>query len=280
MTGTLSEAELRTQFAHYQRLAHEIEAHNADTVTYLQALYARSRVEGDVWDELSAHRKAETSGVTGPLIKAAFRRFVGQLQGNRCCYCRRWLLNIAHAKPIEHILPRASYPHFSLYFWNLAVACFDCNQLKHDERWGAFPVVFAHYPKAVQFSEWYHPRFHRYTDHISFERRETNHVSNVTYIGHTPQGKHLCRELLYIVAARENLCRNNPSLAEAITTLQEFQEQHSEDDLPHLAAFRQSLNRSLQHQLDGSAVDSLTLKGTLPEKPIAKAKRRTKTATW
>jgi hypothetical protein len=70
------------------------------------------------WTELSTLNESKTSGVTGPLIKNAFRRFVLDLQGNRCCYCRRWLLNIAHAKPIEHILPRHSYPQFSVNFWN------------------------------------------------------------------------------------------------------------------------------------------------------------------
>lgn len=265
MKGCLDEIEQQRQCAQYQLQAHEVEGNNDETLRFLRDLYARSRRGEDVWDELSNYQKSRKSGVTGPLIKNAFRRFVGALQGNRCCYCRRWLLNIAHAKPIEHVLPRNSYPQFSLQFWNLAVACFDCNQLKKEAVWGSFLPDLPEYPCATAFTEFFHPRFHPYADHVSFERRETNHVSHVTYTGHTPQGEHLCSELLYIIAARENLYRNNPSLAEAVATLQDFQEQHPEGDLPALEAFRSSLNDSLQCQLDDSGVDEWPLKGPEPE---------------
>ena len=273
MSAPLSDVEQRTQCGAYLLQAHEVARHNKAAVAFLRKLHVKSRLKGDVWMELSTYNESKTNGVTGPQIKNAFRRFVVALQGNRCCYCRRWLLNIAHAKPIEHILSRDSYPQFSMNFWNLAVACFDCNQLKLEANWSLFAVPRLDYPTANAFTDFYHPRFHRYAEHVSYERTENNLVSNVTYSGHTPQGKHLCSEMLYIVAARENLYSNNPSLAEAITSIQQFQDRHSSGELPALEAFRNSLNESMQHQLDDSGVDEAPLKGKLP------ARRRSRIGT-
>lgn len=240
MSAPLSELEQQIQFKTYLLQAHNVRKHNQDTVGYLRRIYVKSRKTGDVWPELSAYRRSEKSGVTGPLIKKAFRSFALALQGNRCCYCFQMLPNIAHAKPIEHILPRNSYPQFSVHFWNLAVACFDCNQLKLKSNWGNFAVPWLEYPVATAFTEFYHPRFHRYGEHVRYDCNESNDACNVTYTGHTPQGKHLCSEMLYIVAARKNLNGNNPLLAEAIESIQQFEELH---DLPALEAFRKSLTR-------------------------------------
>ncbi|OIN53229.1 HNH endonuclease [Pseudomonas costantinii] len=261
MSAPLSEVEQRSQCASYLQQAHETDRYNNAAVIYLRKLQVKSRDTGDVWAQLSTYNESKNHGVTGPLLKHAFRRFVGALQGNRCCYCRRWLLNIAHAKPIEHILPRTSYPQFSLHFWNLAIACFDCNQLKLKANWSRFAVPWLDYPAAAAFTDFYHPRFHRYAEHVSYERTEHNHACNITYTGLTPQGKHLCSEMLYIVAARENLSSNNPTLAEAIGSIQQFQDRHSPGELPALEAFRNSLNESMQHQLDDSGVDSAPLRG-------------------
>lgn len=260
MSATLSDSEQLAQREAYLLRAHEVASHINDTVKFLRTIKRHSYLKADAWKELSAHNEAKTSGVTGPLIKQAFRKFVVELQGNRCCYCRRWLLNIAHAKPIEHILPRAHYPQFSLSFWNLAVACFDCNQLKQASNWSTVALHQLNYPKAETCTDFFHARFHRYAEHVSYERRESNHSSNVTYTGHTSQGKHLCREMLYIIAARENLYSNNPTLAEAVTSIQQFQDRHPSGELPCLDAFRNGLNKSMQLQLDDSGVDAGPLK--------------------
>ncbi|TSD77118.1 hypothetical protein FFI16_012050 [Pseudomonas sp. KBS0710] len=260
MSATLTDVEQQAQCNAYLLRAHDVDSHIKDTVTFLRTLNRYSYLKADVWKELSTHNEAKASGVTGPLIKQAFRKFVIELQGNRCCYCRRWLLNIAHAKPIEHILPKVHYPQFSLHFWNLAVACFDCNQLKQTSNWSTVALSQLDYPTAAMCTDFYHARFHRYAEHVSYERRESNHASNVTYTGHTSQGKHLCREMLYIIAARENLYSNNPTLAEAVIGIQQFQDRHQSGELPHLEAFRNGLNASLQLQLDKSGVDAAPLK--------------------
>jgi uncharacterized protein (TIGR02646 family) len=273
MSAPLSEYEQQRQLKVYLSQAHEVTTQNAKTLIYLRKLQAKASKRVDVWEELSAYRKSGNSGVTGQSIKSAFRIFVGDLQGNRCCYCRRWLLNIAHAKPIEHILCRTHYPQFSLNFWNLAVACFDCNQLKGKAKWGDFDIKRIDYPAATDFNDFYHPRFHRYSEHISYERIEKNDICSVTYTGHTPQGMHLCSEMLYIIAARENFSCNIPSLAQAIASLQQFQNRHEAGELTALAAFCNSLNTSIQMQLDKSAVDEFPLKGKPHARRRSNAKR-------
>lgn len=94
---------------------------------------------------------------------------------NRCCYCRRWLFNSGYSKPIEHILPRESYEQYSFHFWNLSVACVDCNSLKTDNDW-ASPTKqgLEAYPAPNSFTEMFHPRFHRFDDHVRFIRVQTN----------------------------------------------------------------------------------------------------------
>ncbi|MDD0974994.1 HNH endonuclease [Pseudomonas fontis] len=257
----MSDEEQLLQYQAYQLQAHDVATHSSRTMSYLRRLHIKAGKRIDVWDELTAHRAASDSGVTGPAIKRAFRSFVGNLQGNRCCYCRRWLQNIAHAKPVEHILCRKDYPQFSLHFYNLAVACFDCNLLKKDAKWGSVAVLSINYPVAANINDFYHPRFHRYPEHVSYERTERDDICNVTYTGLTPQGKHLCDQLLYITAARENFFSNNPSIAEAMVSLQQFQDRHAPGELPALEAFRKSLNESMHKQLDNSALDGLPLKG-------------------
>jgi uncharacterized protein (TIGR02646 family) len=110
--------------------------------------------------------------ITRAAIKSAFRRRLLELQGGRCGYCRRWLVSSAYAKPIEHTLPRSHYPQFSVEFLNLAVACSDCNGDKTDHKWGAISRARRRYPRAREFTEAFHPRFHRYDDHVRYVRLE------------------------------------------------------------------------------------------------------------
>ncbi|PWB35174.1 hypothetical protein DCO48_04105 [Pseudomonas sp. SDI] len=258
----MSKAEQQRQRDDYLALAHETATHNAATLTYLHTLYVKARRQKiNVWQELSDYRKAENTGVTGPSIKSAFRSFVGDLQGNRCCYCRRWLMSSGHAKPIEHILPKEKYPRFSVDFWNLAVACTDCNLLKKDADWGSIDKARRRYPDATEFGDFYHPRFHRYNEHVSYRRTESNDICSVSYNGHTPQGQHLCHQLLYRVAARENLYSNIPSMAKAMTTLQQFQENHAPGERKAFERFRKSLDAAVQRRLDKSAADAASLNG-------------------
>lgn len=179
-----------------------------------------TRAHNDLWTAWSNYRKKQTSGVTGRLVKQALRDFLEELQNGMCCYCQRPLVNIAHAKPIEHVLPRVDFIQYTFHFWNLAVACHDCNQLKREAVWANEDKRNVElYPRPAEFTEMYHPRFHRFADHVRFIRVQTNeHIISI-YIGITAQGRHLCLNLLKKLAAREIVLNSNPELRQALEVI-------------------------------------------------------------
>lgn len=243
-----SRAEMRRELTTYFGVANGTKKHVARTKELIIALWlqARSRPYSDVWSDLGDIDDNSPSGVIkGASIKAAFRDRMLKLQGNRCCYCRRWLVSTAYARPIEHILPRRHYPQFSIEFWNLAVACADCNTKKTDDNWGGISKVSRRYPGAREFTDFFHPRFHRYNDHIRYVRVETNVSSVVLFTGLTPQGQHLCRSLLHRIAAKETLIENNPVLAPAMNQIRNFGANAEGQKLQKLENFRTALDESL-----------------------------------
>lgn len=248
-----SRAEMRYEFELYLGMAHGTKKHIPRTQTLLQNLwkYSRMRPYADVWPKLGAMTDITLSGtISGASIKSAFRRRLLKVQGGRCCYCRRWLVSTAYAKPIEHILPRHHYPQFAFEFWNLAVACSDCNGAKTDDVWGAISTTRRRYPRAQEFTEAFHPRFHRYDDHVRYVRVETNVRALVLFTGLTPQGRHLCRSLLHRTAAKETLVENNPELAIAMKQLSSFGAKAESLNLTQFEAFRAALDASVMRLLE------------------------------
>jgi uncharacterized protein (TIGR02646 family) len=248
-----SRAEMRGELKAYLRVAHRTKKHVARTQVLLIDLWkqARSRPFVDVWPQLDAiNQVTDLGSIKGTSIKSAFRRRILQLQDNRCCYCRRWLVNTAHARPIEHILPRRHYPQFSIEFWNMAVSCYDCNSAKTDEVWGSISKTSRRYPKAQEFTAAFHPRFHRYDDHVRYLRMETNARTVVLFTGLTPQGQHLCRSLLHHIAAKEALIENNPVLEIAMNQIRNFEAKAEGLSLARFDAFRAALDQSLVRLLN------------------------------
>lgn len=248
-----SRAEMRRELKLYLGVAHGTKKHVARTQILLRDLWTqtRSRPYVDVWPTLDAMVNVTTLGtITGASIKSAFRRRLLELQGGRCCYCRRWLVSTAHAKPIDHILPRRHYPQFSIEFWNLAVACRDCNGAKSDAEWGTISTARRLYPKAREFTETFHPRFHRYDDHVRYVRLETNTSAVVLFTGVTNQGRHLCRSLLHQIAAKETLVENNPILAPAMDQIRNFESKAEGLRLARFDAFRAALDQSVVRLLE------------------------------
>jgi uncharacterized protein (TIGR02646 family) len=175
-------------------------------------------------------------------IKGAFRDFIAKEQGDRCCYCRRWLFKNGNAKPIEHILPRETYEHYSFHFWNLSVACVDCNGLKGIKDWSSPTKKNKEaYPTPASFTEMFHPRFHKYDDHIRFIRVQTNDHSITLYRGITRQGKKLCDDLLRHIAGKEVLVNANPALKASLDTIERFEVKEGSE----LEAVLQSLHGAL-----------------------------------
>lgn len=248
-----SKAEMRHEITLYLGLAHITKKHVPHTQKLLRKLWSQARVRPfvDVWPVLNAVEDVTALGVIkGASIKAAFRRRLLDLQDGRCCYCRRWLVSTAYAKPIEHILPRQHYPQFSIEFWNLAVACSDCNGAKSDDVWGDIPTVKRRYPRPREFTDTFHPRFHRYDDHVRYVRLEANVSAIVLFTGLTPQGRHLCRSLLHRIAAKESLVANNPVLASAINQIRSFEAKADKLRLSRFDDFREALDQSFVRLLE------------------------------
>ncbi|MBK9579815.1 MAG: hypothetical protein IPO40_22345 [Fibrobacteres bacterium] len=172
----------------------------------------------DQWKALYDYQAENESkgNISGKDITRSLRNQLSSIQGNRCCYCRRWLYNIAQARPVEHILARAHYPQFSLEYVNLAVACYDCNQIKKDADWEGLDKYCDEYPHSKEFKKSFHPKYHSYDDHVKFVRTETNDFTLSVYTGMTVQGKKLCVDLLSKIAGMEASLANNKELANDI----------------------------------------------------------------
>jgi uncharacterized protein (TIGR02646 family) len=246
-------AEMGREVEQYLGVAHATKKHIPHTRALLIGLWMRSRRRpyADLWPTLDSLCETTPRGtITGAAIKSAFRQRLLKLQDGRCCYCRRWLVSTAHAKPIEHILPRRHYPQYSIEFWNLAVACRDCNGAKTDDVWGSMSKSRRRYPRAQEFTEAFHPRFHRYDEHIRYVRVEANQSAVVMFSGLTVQGRHLCRSLLHRIAAKETLIKNNPALGSAIEQIQSFESRAEGMRLTRLNAFCAALDQTIVRLLE------------------------------
>ncbi|WP_207284354.1 HNH endonuclease [Pseudomonas sp. FW300-N2A2] len=206
----------------------------------------------EVWTRLGDIEDAKHSDLKKLLRKSLMNR-----QEPRCCYCKRWLLNNAHAAPIEHVLPRHVYPEFVLRTRNLAIICVDCNSIKSKADWGKFAAPHRRYP-AVETMTFFHPRFHNYDEHVRFMRMETNRYEFVTYHGLTPQGQHLCSELLSKVVGKQSLKRNYPTLAGWVRMEKTLDAEPETTPRPALEAFRSAMDRVFVNRLnDGNQSTAL-----------------------
>lgn len=242
---------MKRAYRRYLEGAYEPRSRRKDALRLLIHL-GRVASAGDrtVWQQLSDHQDGTLTGV---LIKKALRSYLLTEQGHRCCYCQRWLMHIAHACPIEHVLPRSAYPQFTVQFWNLALACYDCNQLKKTAVWGSHARTRLDYLQPAQALDFFHPRYHHFDEHVRFFRIETNHACFTAFSGITEQGKHLCTELLYKVAGKETLCRSTPALAGLFATLEAFQGPGEVLQRPELDAFRAELDTAIIDRLNDGA---------------------------
>ncbi|MFJ9990115.1 HNH endonuclease [Pseudomonas putida] len=238
----------------YNSACHSVEKHRRGTLALIKDYEQRvlqefdSRQQGnapsgvDHWTQFYHHDRHKTSGVTGVLARQYLRKFLEAEQGHLCCYCQRPLFNIANAKPIEHILPRSAFVQYSFHFWNLAVACVDCNLLKSDDVWlDPTSPVLRHYPQPDSFTDMYHPRFHLFADHVKFFRIQTNDLIISLYVGITAQGRALCNRLLRQVAAKEIVTYSNPVLKQSLNTINSTGEDLGEEALTAVEAFQSAL---------------------------------------
>jgi len=243
---------LRDELAAYMARPHRTRKHQDPVRKLVHTLFRQSRKgKVDGWLLLEALPAKKGDFATASQLKGALRDQLVKQQGNRCCYCRRWLVNTAYARPVEHILPRASYPQFSLHFWNLAVACTDCNALKSDKVWGLIDPIRLNYPLPQHIGDWFHPRFHDYDQHIRYVRLESNETTVIVYRPITAQGKAVCNSLLRHIAAKEMLIANNPTLSSFVASVNECGDRFDGAKAQKLREFQDELNASVARMIDG-----------------------------
>lgn len=182
-------------------------------------------------------------------LKELLRDRLKSRQEPRCCYCKRWLLNTAYASPIEHVLPRSIYPQFAVSARNLAIACYDCNDLKKKDDWGGFSGSPILYPGAEAATHFFHPRYHRFDDHIRYMRVESNRLKYVSYRGLTAQGRHLCVNLLSRVVGRESLQRSTPGLTDWLQVVDSLKAEPHPPYRPALEAFRIAIDQAVDERV-------------------------------
>ncbi|MFI8617289.1 HNH endonuclease [Acidovorax sp. NPDC077693] len=156
---------------------------------------------------------------SGIAIISALRSHLAALQAERCCYCRRRLDGIAYARPIEHILPKDTFNQYTFTYRNLAVACFDCNHVKTNDNWSNWPPARRRYLKEKSCGGFFHARLHEYDSHVRYLHLETNGAAISVYAGLTPQGRHLCVELLRKSSERTLSVSANPRFSAAMDKL-------------------------------------------------------------
>jgi uncharacterized protein (TIGR02646 family) len=261
-----SQEAMASVLARYKNECHERKAHRENAFLHFAAQNALAIDEfkrrlrklpasnTDLWAELTRYEKDKTSGVTGPLIRKALRAFLEKEQNSLCCYCQRPLVNIAHAKPIEHILPRVDFVQYTFHFWNLAVACFDCNQIKLDAVWvNDDKRDLEAYPNPAAFTEMYHPRFHTYAEHVRFIRVQTNEQIISIYVGISFQGQQLCLKLLKDLSAREIVLNSNPDLKAALDVINAHAATNEGSLPPELEDFHKALAESTSQLIKGGS---------------------------
>lgn len=250
--------DLRDRLKTYKSTCHPVQKHRAASLKFLEDMYwlaieefenrsnTRIASKRDLWSELSNYNKDATSGVAGKFITKKIRAIIEEAQHGKCCYCRTPLLGTAYAKPIEHILPRKHFIQYTFHFYNLAVACYRCNDIKSATSWAhSSKSGKKYYPRPESFVEMFHPGFHYYEEHIIFDRKQNNTNHSVTFLGVTDQGKSLCLNLLSQVAAREMLLSNNISLAESIAEIKSVSDHARAPCRDELEQFEEALATSL-----------------------------------
>lgn len=243
---------LREELNAYMARPHRTEIHQEAAKQEILKIFKTSRrgaVSG--WDLLNAVGKSDKKAkVNTSALKGALRDQLSPRQTNRCCYCRRWMANSGYSRHIEHILPHSEFPQFSVHFWNLAIACPDCNTLKSTTIWGGVAKTRRRYPLPSEIKTWFHPRFHDYDHHVRFVRLESNGTAVVVFVGLTDAGRFLCDNLLRYIGRMEMLVASNPILSGYAAALQDYQ-----DNQGQAAPIKGEALRKFQAELTRSIVE-------------------------
>lgn len=251
----LSNAEIKALRVRYNKNCFNDKNYLAEAQDYIKSMvqkaateYSSRRSGGGIttttlWQDFYAYASPTNTKLTGMAIRDHVRAIIEKEQHYQCCYCRRPLMHHAVAKPIEHILPHSIFVQHTFDILNLSVSCVDCNTRKKDKVWTLNEGKFLrtrHYPAASAFSDMYHPRIHRYDEHVTFFRVQSNTHCISIYTGLTPQGKNLCKNLLTHISKLEIFVSANAELKEHIEMIHEQDFQPGSDAEIAINAFKQA----------------------------------------
>lgn len=205
----------------------------------------------DAWTEIYEAIWTCTYGdIKGSEIMSALRDHLASLQETICCYCRQPLLKGGYSRQIEHILPRATYGRFSFHFWNVALACERCNRIKKTKGHQAIDVALASYPDHSSFPDYFHPRFHSYSTHVSHAEVGLGDCRYVVYVGHTKQGKQLVEDVLTAAALEMTREATDPDLR---ASMKKIRDSASKQGMAGIEAIRQFDSALRKAIVQGSA---------------------------
>jgi 5-methylcytosine-specific restriction endonuclease McrA len=238
---------MTTQFdAFCTQLSFRKEKKNVVKTELIRLYYRSINDDVDVWGELrdlDIPKSDTVDRVEGKKIMSKLREFLAKKQNYRCCYCQRYLFNIAYARPIEHILPRRFFPRFSLILKNLSVACYDCNLKKSDSIWWGGIDPQGEYPEQSQLDLAFHCNNHQYNDHITWVSYATNDFSFNAYGALTTAGKKLYIDLLQDISKTDILLSRDDGLKASLESLKIINESGLGGD--SVRDFLHELQRSL-----------------------------------
>lgn len=170
------------------------------------------RGEANLWPLFYAEK-------LGPRIINGLREHLVEQQKGKCAYCADELINLAPAKPIDHILPRSPYLRFCFEYKNLCVVCYACNLLKSNSVWYAMDVGTNQYFTADDPYGFYHARYDLFDEHVSFFKYATNDILIKAYAGISDKGKMLCVKLLHQRAKYDMVLGNNSALGVSMSII-------------------------------------------------------------
>ncbi|WP_342063123.1 hypothetical protein Q7574_11650 [Acinetobacter pittii] len=101
------------------------------------------------------------------------------LQNYRCCYCKMLKQEIHGSTwDIEHIVPKALYPHFMFEHLNLCISCKTCNNYKLESNVFVNNKKYKVYPKSSKTYKIIHPHFDKYSDHMEVKIHPNGHITH------------------------------------------------------------------------------------------------------
>lgn len=154
----------------------------------------------------------------GKYIHGHTSKFLVDAQNNFCVYCYERIFHKANAN-IEHILPRRHYPQFTFSLENLVVICITCNAIKGDKDYHKLDMNGVDYDAYKLALTCYHPKYHKFNEHINLFCMQTNMIYVRTYVGTSVEGKEFCNSHLNNITAYYNKKAANPNGAAELERL-------------------------------------------------------------